>query len=161
MIKKAAAALAVILAIAAVCILGKPIYYRLYPGDRITGYLTVTVDGEAYALGSEQFEGLTSFDAREDGAAKLGIHAGEYGGYPIVLHLPFDAVSELQIRCFQANWWDVAKFDLHMEIQTAEQTVTATGTYSTVGEGDCKRIEDMIHDTKPIENRTCAFSFGL
>lgn len=162
MIKKTAAVIAAaILIISAVCFLGKPIYYRLYLGDRITGTLTVTVDGEAYELDSKQFDGLTGFDTRGDGSAELKIHGGEYGGYPIALHLPFDAVSEIQLRCYQANWWDVAKFDLHMDIQTDAQTVTVIGTYSTVGEGDCKRIEDVINDTKPIENQMCRFSFGL
>lgn len=159
--KTAAVIAAVILIISAVCFLGRPVYYRLYPGDRITGTLTVTVDGEAYAPGSEQFDGLTGFDAHGDGSAALKIHGGEYGAYPIALHLPFDAVSEIQLRCYQANWWDVAKFDLHMDIQTDAQTVTVTGIYSTVGEDDYKRIEDVINDTKPIENQMCRFSFGL
>lgn len=138
----------------------KPIFYRLYPFDRITGTLTVTVDGEIYIPESSDFDGLTNFQLREDGTSKLRIHAGEYGGYPILLHLDADAVKEIEIRCFQGNWWDVAKFDLQVNVQTDAQTVTVTGEYSTVGE-DYRRSADRIDNTKPIENQTVRFSFGL
>ncbi len=107
------------------------IYYRCYLGDRITGTVTVTVDGEPYSLKTGS---ITPYDDSaiwkkprvnylRDGSARVRIHAGRYGMYGFYLTID-DVVQPICITAYQFNWWNVTNFDLSVSMDTAANTVT-------------------------------------
>ena len=130
------AALLIALAIGSLKLLFPQLYYRLYLGDRITGTVTVTVDGEPYPL---EYDAITPTDSdlikqarvtyRSGGSARVRIHGGDktlYGFY-----LTIDGVEQpLRIAAFHFNWWEVTDFALSVSFDTAANTVT----FSTVTE---------------------------
>ena len=130
------AALLIALAIGSLKLLFPQLYYRLYLGDRITGTVTVTVDGDPYPL---EHDAITPTDSdlfkqarvsyRSDGSARVRIHSGAYGMYGFCLTI--DGVAQpIHITAYQFNWWNVTSFDLSVSIDTEANTVT----FSTVTE---------------------------
>lgn len=134
--------LAVILLLAGISYLFlKPLYYRFfYFGDRITGTISVTIDGEKYDLkGSDLFathdnekDIKIGFRNQEDAAA-ISIHGGEYGPYRLMIQI--DGIdSPLEAVIYQYNWYNVSKFDLDISIDRAAETITFSSTAQVFNE---------------------------
>lgn len=134
--------LAVILLLAGISYLFlKPLYYRFfYFGDRITGTISVTIDGEKYDLkGSDLFathdnekDIKIGFRNQEDAAA-ISIHGGEYGPYRLMIQI--DGIdSPLEAVIYQYNWYNVSKFDLDVSIDHETETITFSSTAQVLSE---------------------------
>lgn len=164
LIKKVIAiVLIVVLCISAICFLYKPIYYRLYLGDRIKGTISVVVDGQIYQLQPKEIQGTTELEISEDSSkAELSIHAGEYGGYPIYVYLDTADIEmqSIRINCFQANWWNVTEFEAYIEIDTSKNCISFNGDCVTLDE-DGKKIHDKIDKQQSLDDEYLGISFGL
>ena len=91
-----AVVLAVILLFAGISYLFlKPLYYRFfYFGDRISGTVHITIDGEEYDLQRSDVTGQQDFmNEVEVGVrngtdeARISIHGGEYGPYSLMINV--------------------------------------------------------------------------
>lgn len=133
-----------LLFVAVVLLLCKPIAHRFYPFDRITGTVSVTVDGEPCALkagdvtgwrGREEVE--VGFRETADGA-KLSIRGGDYGPYVLVFHINGTDIP-LEAVVYQYNWYNVTEFDLNISIDTAAETVTFSSTAEVVTDSNTEK----------------------
>ena len=120
----------------------KPVYYRLYPWDRISGTVHVTMDGRAYELKPDSFgEYIYEGDAPKpmnisilnDGSAEIGIKGGGYGEYSTELRIASPEIR-IGLGTFQFNWWNVERFDLYIDIDTVNGTVRYSGEKSFIAE---------------------------
>lgn len=155
--------LSVVLIVSAICFLYKPIYYRLYFGDRIKGTISVIVDGEAYQLQPKEIQGVDELEIDDNGnITEFSIYGGEYGGYPIFVYLDtadIDAL-ELGINCFQHNWWNVTEFKLNIAIDTKQNSISYSGDYTTIADSG-KKNYDKIEKKQSLDEEYLEISFGL
>ena len=134
-------------------------YYRVfYFGDRISGTASVTIDGEAYELKTDDISAIhgssKEIKARfrsEANAAAISIHGGEYGPYTLIVHI--DGIDlPLEAVIYQYNWYNVSRFDLHITIDREAETITLSSTANVLSENGEWSTED--HTT------TAGFSDG-
>ena len=142
------------------------IYYRCYLGDRITGTVTVTVDGEPYPLKKGSITPYDSavlkkvpVDYRRDGSARVRIRGGDKASYGFLLHI--DGVEQpIRIGTFHYNWWAVTQFDLAVSVDTNADTVTFRCNAKVIGnDGEWIPVEDSA--TVPLSDPEICFGFGL
>ena len=145
-VKKAVIIIAVILAVillfAGISYLFlKPIYYRFfYFGDRITGTVSVTIDGEPYELKAGDLSAVHDGDQEvkigfRNGAeaAEITIHGGDYGPYTLRIHI--DGIDfPLEAVIYEYNWYNVYEFDLDISIDHETETITFSSTVQLVSE---------------------------
>ena len=148
----------ILLFVVAFCILCKPIYYRLYAGDRIKGNVSVTVDGEAIMLAEEDISGCRKVKINSD-STYIAIKGGEFGGYSFAVNIP-NIDKEITIVCSQYNWWTVTRFDLDVIIDTANNTVKFEGSYSYV-DGDGKIRKGKINELKMLSDDNIKIIVGF
>lgn len=138
------------------------VYYgELYSGNRNIGTITVNVDGQSYVLTEGNFTmvGCDTFrlqnsdwDAltiQEDGSAKVELVAGEKGyfGYAVTV----DGLEYPMVFKFGHNpKWEVVKYDLTVNVDTKQNTVTC--------EGHCTKNGDKVTINTEAEKET--FSDG-
>lgn len=134
---------AIILAAAAFCFIYKPVYYRLYFGDRITGNVKLVIDGEAFPLDKDSFDIKQSGKITiNDNIAEISFRAGDYGGYKF--EIANEKLKEpIVITCFQPNWWNVMSFDITVFIDTLNDTVKYDGLYTTLTENGSKTNQEI------------------
>ena len=142
--------LTVILLCISTCLMYKPIYYRLYLGDRIKGTIKVEVDGEDYHLNHKNIfmrdKNPGKYELNSQGIIDVSFHDNAYGSHPIDLYLPVGINNGLQlvsVNCFQHNWWNVQNFELIIKINNSENTVTYQGKYTTIADNG-KQLSDII-----------------
>lgn len=141
--RKGIAIAAVILVLcSAVCILYKPVYYRLYPFDRIQGNIQVTVDGQACTLSEESFTDCRRVKPQNDGSAHIGIKAGEYGAYAFLLNIE-ELEQPVTVRCYQHNWWNVWNLDLQVHIDTQHNNAVISGTATDLDDHGRKNADSV------------------
>ena len=155
--KKSIIIIALILAVAVLVsgilyLFFKPVFYHfLFPFDRITGTIHVTMNEEKYNLkkddviGQCDFKDAINVKAREDAdGLKISIHGGEYGPYSLAIHI--DGLNEPIIAViYQYNWWNVSKFNLDISIDNAAETITFASNAK-------------VNDTLENHSTTVAFS---
>ena len=134
--------LAVILLLAGISYLFlKPPYYRFfYLGDRITGTISVTIDGEKYDLKAGDLSAIHGNKEeikigfhKEADATAISIHAGEYGPYRLIIHI--DGIEfPLEAVIYQYNWYNISKFDLDVSIDHETETITFSSTAQVLSE---------------------------
>jgi hypothetical protein len=134
--------LAVILLFAGISYLFlKPLYYRFfYFGDRITGTISVTTDGEKYDLKASDLSATHDNEKdikigfrNEADAAAIAIHGGEYGPYTLMIHI--DGIDfPLEAVIYQYNWYNISKFDLDVSIDHETETITFSSTAQVLSE---------------------------
>lgn len=102
------------------------LYYRLYFGDRIKGEITVTLDGEPATILEDtavsSFQGLEN-DAKfrvEGSELHVSTRANAYGSYQFSFYVEELPEIPLRFSSYQCNWWNVTEFELHYNINTAE-----------------------------------------
>lgn len=143
------------------CILYKPIYYRLYLGDRIKGNIEVEIDNKTYFLEENNIKFHNSGKAKmyDDGTAGVSFRAGEYGSYSLeILDIPIE--SHITINCFQHNWWSVQNFELKIKIDTSLNMITYSGN-CTVVSNNGKKIHDPIDKTQSLTDEYVQIRLGL
>ena len=103
----------------------------LYRGPRLTGDVTVTLDGKPCACTVTAGEGSYGIKRTEQGDAvhliiDTGGKAGGYGRHTFTVQ-PDDAdCPPVTVKISFGNWWDVSEFDLHFDADTSAGTVTAS-----------------------------------
>ncbi|MCH5350050.1 MAG: hypothetical protein J1E40_12055 [Oscillospiraceae bacterium] len=143
------------------CILYKPIYYRLYLGDRIKGNIEIEIDNKAYSIEENKIDFHSSGKSKmfDDGTAGISIRAGEYGIYSLeILGTPIE--KPISIRCYQYNWWNVMDFELTIKIDTAQNEINYNGNYMTIADNG-KKIYNPINYTQSLTDEYIQLSFGL
>ena len=113
--KITAVILAVILLLAGISYLFlKPLYYRLfYFGDRITGTVSVMIDGEKYEL--KAIDLSASHDNEKD------------------MKIEFQNGADAAV-IYQYNWYNVSRFDLDVSIDHEAGTITMSSTAQVLSE---------------------------
>ncbi|MGN1100647.1 MAG: hypothetical protein ACI4RG_00535 [Huintestinicola sp.] len=153
--KKVIIAAALFLAAAAVflCVFGRVLYYRLYPNDRITGDITVTLNGQAVTLNENDFSfvGKGGFSAYENGdSSRVSIEGGEYGLYSFDICIPgFAKTVTADIMMY--NWWNVTDFKLDIAVDEALKTAEYKYFYTYIAE-DGKKLSESGSDTQNIDS---------
>ena len=118
----------------------KPVFYHfLYPFDRITGIVHVTMDGEKYNLISDDVIGQYEFKdeinvkvSNDADGLRTSIHGGEYGPYSLTIYI--DGYNDpIEVGIYQYNWWNVTKFDLDISIDSEAATITFTSVAEVNG----------------------------
>lgn len=147
-----------------VCILYKPIYYRLYLGNRIKGNVEVKIDDKTYFLEKNKinFQDSIYHDGTskiyDDGTAKISFNAIDYGNYSFeILDTPIG--SPVKITCFQHNWWSVQNFELKIEIDTSQNMITYSGNYTTILDNGKKRYK-TIDKIQPVTDEYVGITLG-
>ena len=118
-----------IVLIAAVVYLGfcvgyKTIYYRMYKEDRITGQITVDIDGQAVVFDEERTRGHWNCKgdfSLGDHEANVSLKAGDYGPYAFDMYI-VGMDQPLQFSTYQYNWWNVKTFRIDIAVDNAEKT---------------------------------------
>lgn len=111
----------------------KPIYYRLYPLDRITGTYSIKLNHGRITCSEPYYEygGNDNKIKLENAAENFKIRAGKYGSYKIgfVIHsndlyritndpyfLGKDDI-DLSVVYFNTNWWHITNIDIEIDIR--------------------------------------------
>ncbi len=136
-----------IIAAAALCYLYKPLYYRMYLGDRIKGELHVTIDSEPAMLSDYSVSSDSDgFSTKADGdATKISIKGGSYGGYSFAVNIPGVDIP-LEITVFQHNWWNVAIFEMNIAVSTENNTASCSYKYTWIEEDGTIREDTGTSD---------------
>lgn len=106
------------------CVGYKTIYYRMYKADRITGQITVDIDGQAAALDAQRTrehwncEGDFSI---EDHGVNISLKAGDHGLYEFDIYI-VGLEQPLHFNAYQFNWWNVKTFRIDIAVDNAENT---------------------------------------
>ena len=129
-----------------------PVYYRLYPGNRITANIQIFVDGEKYEInkGDIQFtdqldhNGKVSVDFRN--VAKVKYRANKKSRYT------FDIVGTpvnhpISIGFSKANWWDMHKTDIIIDIDTSAETLTLRSDDTKIANNEIFRYNTQRTET--------------
>lgn len=142
------------------------LFYRIYPFARISGTVTVTVDGKPYVLRSNSISAVEdTFRSRPlvsigtTGSAHIRIRGGDYGGYGFLLHI--DGVEQpIRINTHHFNWWSVTQFDLAVSVDTNAEAVTLQCAAKVIGnDGEWIPVEDSV--TLSLSDPELYFGFGL
>ncbi len=141
-VKTTAIILAVILLfIGIICFFYKPLYYRVYPWDRITGTIHVTIDGEEYELKNSEITASYTGHGKKvgngynnsDDGTKVSMHGGDYGPYSFFIRIE-EVDSLIEAVVYQYNSWNVTKFDLDISIDHTTDKITVTSTAQVLNE---------------------------
>lgn len=116
----------------AACFFCKPLYYRLYLGDRITGSIKVSVDGVPLILDESSFSStlpmkitVNEFDT------SVALKGGEYGSYGFDVNIQ-GVNNPLEVHIHHFNWWSVTEFQINAEVSTEGNIVSVSSVYTTI-----------------------------
>ncbi len=140
------------------------LYYRIYPFDRITGTVSVTVDGSPYQLRADEFSidrdtfhGTPRISVLGT-TAHVRIRGGEKEPYGFLLKI--DGVEHpMRIGTFHFNWWNVTKFDLSIAVDTAAKTVTMQSNTQQIA-NDGSTLHSTQTKTFSLSDPEISFGFG-
>lgn len=106
----------------------KPMRYRLYSKERITGRINVEINNQVYEIMPDNITAQFGTKATkvhaytENGSTNISVHAGAYGEYCISIEI--DGIPHpLEIVCYQYNWWDICDFELSIYIDNRTETI--------------------------------------
>lgn len=116
----------IVTALMSFCFLYKPIYYRIYPFDRIKGYIRIIIDKQTLSPESISFHNKSRCDdisfKTKDNESYVSIKGGEYGEYSFTIDIP-EINKPVEVCVFQANWWNTTDFALSVIIDTVNNQV--------------------------------------
>ncbi len=82
----------IVTALIAFCFFCKPIYYRIYPFDRIKGNITIIVDKQPLSPESISFHNKSRCDdisvKTKDNKSSISVRGGKYGEYSFTIDIP-------------------------------------------------------------------------
>ncbi len=154
-----AALLCIVLLVTSICFFVKPIRYRLYPGDRITGTVKVSVNGQPVALSEDDVSGCDKATVLSDGSVVVCIHGGDYGDYTFYVSVSADC-TPLAVHCFQHNWWSVMRFDVTIDVSAESGACTCSGVCVTLDDSG-KQQSQQILQTFRRDSESFDIQFGL
>ncbi len=124
-LKVIAIGIAVLLAGAAFLRLCMPkIYYRLYPGNRINGEVTVTIDGQPAQIAEDSiYSAYKSRVTVTGNGFQLSTKGNKYGPYHYSFSVEELPDTKFTFYSYQFNWWNVTDFTLQYNIDTEANLV--------------------------------------
>lgn len=153
--------IAVLIIGAAVCFFYKPIYYRLYPWDRIKGSIGVTLNGQAVYLDEDNLyiismAGKDKYSVKSDGGILyISAKGGEYGNCIFGVDVP-DFDEDIKVTVTAYNWWNVTDFDISVDIDMDGGNVVYTYNYTSIAEnGETLRESGTSSDNIGDELSVC------
>ena len=158
----------IVLLLAAGYFLIPEVRFRLYPFNRIKGNITVIKDGEICHLEEDNIrfprEGDREYNEnKKEGRVKIkkdtaevAFRGGKYGAYCFYID-GFTDGNPVLVRCFQANWWDVQRFDITLNIDTASGNIVSEVDADDVASGD----KNHHSFTQNYKNEDIRIGFGL
>lgn len=143
------------------CIIYKPLYYRVYTGDRIKGNILVIIDHQIYRLEKDNISLSDSgrITVNDNGTADITFSAGRYGNYKVGIYV-LPAGNPITVNCFQHDWWNVQNFEITIEIDTSENIVVYDGSYRIISE-DGDEIYSDINKTQSLTDSDLKVFSGL
>ena len=129
----------------ALCFFCKPLYYRLYFGDRITGSIKASIDGVPVVIDSSCFSSSHILKAAvNEFDTSISMKAGEYGSYNFEFVIP-DVNIPVRVFVHHFNWWSVTDLELTAEVSTDGNIVSVAYV--------CRSIDDKGEDVILSTNR--------
>ena len=143
-----------------------PVYYRLYLGKRVKGTVQVIVDGEVYDIDESNFNVTHTADKRSGkihvnskDVAKIKFRANKYGKYAFdIVDTPVN--KPISISFYQANWWNVQRFNITISIDTSSKTIDYNARVSGIKENGIGKSTDKINRTDDYTQEVCRIGFG-
>ncbi|MDE7099133.1 MAG: hypothetical protein K2O60_08320, partial [Ruminococcus sp.] len=137
-----------------------PIYYRIYPFDRIKGYIRIIIDKQTLSPESISFHNKSRCDdisvKTKDNESYISIKGGEYGGYSFTIDIP-EINKPVEVRVFQANWWNTTDFALTVNIDTVNNEVR----YDYYFRNNDDKSAVMADRINNLDDEKLSVSFGL
>nr|MDE7363842.1 hypothetical protein [Ruminococcus sp.] len=90
------------------------------------GYIRIIIDKQTLSPESISFHNKSRCDdisvKTKDNESYISIKGGEYGGYSFTIDIP-EINKPVEVRVFQANWWNTTDFALTVNIDTVNNEV--------------------------------------
>ena len=147
-----------ILFLAAVVVIGigpKELYYKVfYYKNRINVNATILVDGKEVEIDKESIK----IEGKETGNQKININKNNidvsFKGKQYSLYTIDFKAGEYTFRIGMAhyNWWDVFKFNIVVNVDTKNKTVTYDSVGTHISEDTWEEIEYDVSDKNNIED---------
>lgn len=150
----------IVTALMVFCFFCKPIYYRIYPFDRIKGNIHIRINEQPLSPESINFYNKSRCDdisvKTKDNKSSVSVKGGEYGAYSFTIDIP-EINKPIEVQIFQANWWDTTDFALSIDIDTVNNEVCY---YCYFKNNDNKSITTGESRNK-LDDEKLSVSFGL
>ncbi len=149
--------IAAVIVMAILFIPARLVYFHYYPHDRITGRLTINVDGRE--LSPDEY----SITFSEDGTADGGEISMPGGGYEHRYSFDISVPSldkPITVFCFELKEWDVIDFELDIDIDTKGNSIKYSGRNSFLTSLGFTTT-DSISQTQPLTDKAYEIGFGL
>lgn len=149
-----------VIALMVLCFFCKPVYYRIYPFDRIKGNITIIIDGQPLSSESSNFHNKSRCDdisvKIKDNKSSVSVRGGKYGGYSFTIDIP-EINKPIEVQVFQPDWWTTIDFCLSVDIDTTNNEIIYSCNFEqnddkSVIIGECR---NNLYDEK------LSVSFGL
>lgn len=150
----------IVIALMVFCFFCKPIYYRIYPFDRIKGDIEIIIDGQSLSPESSSFYNKSRCDdisvKTKDNISSVSVRGGKYGGYSFTIDIP-EINRPIEVRVFQLNWWNTIDFYLSVDIDTAHNEII----YSCHFEQNDSQSVKIGESRNNLDDEKLSVSFGL
>lgn len=142
----------------ALCFFCKPLYYRLYWGDRITGSIKASIDGVPVVLDGSCFSSSQGINVTvNEFDTSISMKAGEYGSYSFEFVIP-DVNIPVQVFVHHFNWWSVTELQLTAEVSTDGNIVSVAYVCISI---DDKGEEQILNTNRNFDADTDEIELSL
>lgn len=150
----------IVTALMSFCFFCKPIYYRIYPFDRIKGYIRIIIDKQSLSPESISFHNKSRCEdisvKTKDNKSYVSIKGGKYGIYSFTIDIP-EIDKPVEVCVFQPDWWTTIDFCLSVDIDTENNKIIYSCNFE---QNDDKSI--IINDSRNnLDDEKLSISFGL
>ncbi len=150
----------IVIALMAFCFFCKPIYYRIYPFDRIKGDIHISINGQPLSPESISFYNKSRCDdisvKTKDNKSYVSIRGGKYGGYSFAIDIP-EMNKPIEVGIFQPNWWNAIDFFLSIDIDTVNNEILYDYDFE---QNDSKSIT-IGESRNNLDDEKLSVNFGL
>lgn len=118
----------------------------LYNGPRLSGDITLRLDGQPCTCTVSAGEGIHGLEsAEQNGKTHLVIDTGGKEGYgKHTFSVQAENLPPVTVEVCFGNWKDVAEFDLHIEADSAADSLTASGECTFLTDSDPEPKSDSV-----------------
>lgn len=150
----------IVTALMVFCFFCKPIYYRIYPFDRIKGDIEIIIDGQSLSPESSSFYNKSRCDdisvKTKDNISSVSVRGGKYGGYSFTIDIT-EINKPIEVQVFQPDWWTTIDFCLSVDIDTANSEIIYSYNFE---QNDDKSV--IIGECRNnLDDEKLSVSFGL
>ena len=150
----------IVTALMVLCFFCKPIYYRIYPFDRIKGDIEISIDGQLFSPESSNFHNKSRCDdisvKTKDNISFVSIKGGKYGGYSFTIDIS-EVNKPIEVQVFQPNWWNKIDFYLSVDIDTENNKIM----YGYDFEQNDSQSVTIGESRNNLNDEKLSISFGL